>query len=865
MIGKRLAHYEITALLGKGGMGEVYRARDTRLDRDVALKVLPGEVTDDVERCARFEREAKLLAALSHPNIAAIYGLEEAEGRAFLCMELAEGEDLSRRLERGAIPVGEALDLARQIASGLEAAHAKGIVHRDLKPANVMVSADGRVKLLDFGLARAFQGEEASGDPRESPTLTAAMTRQGVILGTAAYMSPEQARGRSVDRQTDVWSFGAVLYEMLTAHRPFAGETVSDSIAAILGGGPDWSLLPPGTPRRVRRLLRRCLQRDRAARLRDIGDALVELDDDAETGEPADVPSRVARSGPRRALPWIVAALAAAVATAVLLIRPGGNGDLPLRKLTILPITETDEVSGVLLSPDGKRVAYRSGGVMWVRDLDESTPRRVSNATGFSSWVTIWSPDSQWLAFADAGDLRKVAMDGSAPLTICEIPTEDRFIAGAWDSRDHIVLAKWRGGLLEVSANGGTIRDLMPAPEDLVDYHTLEVLPDGSSLLASAHLAGETGRIDVIRDGRIVRSVQLSGRVADNATYSTSGHIVYWEDRKGIWAVPFSLDRLEKTGEPFVIDPDGASPSCARDGSLVYERNVQHTPGRLVSVDTSGEVTGTLGDPGEDLGHPLLSPSGDVLAYAANVKGEWKLWTLDLGNGATRRVTRLEGDETACSWSADGRELLLFRELNWSSPDNGLYLVDLDTGAPVHIGDGRKGQLLPDGDGVLYWKFDIRNHDRLEWKAFGDDATPHGFVGSMQRALYPALSPDGRLVAFESDDSGEQEVWFAPFPGGENRLQVSRGGGHEPVWSRDGRHLFFLSSGALYRVSVSSGKAPRYGVTEKLFDGASGRLDLDAGYDVLPDGTGFVMIRRLPLEDASLVHVQHWVAEFPGR
>ncbi len=874
MIGKSIASYRITGALGKGGMGEVYRAHDSKLGRDVAIKLLPDEVGRDPERLARFQREAKLLASLNHPNIAALYDLKEANGRAFLVMELAEGEDLSRRLERGPVPVEEALTLARQIAEGLEAAHKKGIVHRDLKPANVMLT-EGGVKLLDFGLARAYEQDEASGDPETSPTITTAMTRPGVILGTAAYMSPEQARGRAVGKQTDIWAFGAVVYEMLTGHRLFGGETISDSIGAILHREPDWDRLPAEVPRPVRRLLRRCLQRDRAHRLRDIGDALIELrEEETDAAAPA-VPSggRLARNS-ARFLPWIIALLSIAVAATVALTRGGDDHALPLRKLTILPITNREGAAAGRLSPDGRRVAYVSGGSLWIRDLDQTTPRRMSDVKGWGSGDTFWSPDGRWLAFVNDDRLWKVAMDGSAPTLICDIPTERRFISGAWDVRDRILLGQWRGGLLEASANGGTIREVMKAPDDLVDYHSLSLLPDGESLLGSAHLvgdsarAGESTRLDVIRNGKIVKSLTLSSDAVFSASYAPTGHIVFSIAGRGVWAVPFSLDKLDTTGEPFVIDPDGADPSVARDGSLVYSRNINRTPGRLVRFDMSGKVIDSIGETGERPGRPLFSPDGSVLAYSLEEKGDIDVWTLDLTSGITRRLTQFKGFGWPCSWASDGTKLLVARRASdWAAPENGLYLVDITAGRdPARIGGGFSGQLLPDGSGVLYWKFGVRNDDRLEWKRFGDGAEPKPVVESMKRATAPALSPDGALVAFESDDSGEDEIWAARFPGGEGRVQVSSGGGRDAVWSRDGRSLYYRGAGStIYRVPVNGGARPGFGAPRKLFDGKSEDLSLWSGFDVLPDGSGFVTVQRLPLEDAAIVYVQNWLSEFQER
>ncbi|HET6347761.1 MAG TPA: protein kinase, partial [Candidatus Krumholzibacteria bacterium] len=848
-------------------MGEVYRARDTRLGRDVAIKVLPEDVAKDPERLARFEREAKVLASLNHPNIAALYGLEETGGRVFLVMELAEGEDLSQRLKAGPVSVEEAMKLGRQIGEGLRAAHAKGIVHRDLKPANIMLSENGTVKLLDFGLARAYQADDSSGDPSNSPTITAAMTQHGVILGTAAYMSPEQARGKSVDRQTDIWAFGVVMFEMLTGHRLFDGETVSDSVGAILHRDPDWELLPPATPRPLRRLLRRCLVRERAMRLHDIGDALIELgenDTDGGVAAPAPPPARRASL-----VPWVVAIVAVVVAAGMFFLRGDRSAPLPLRKLTVLPVTDRDGARLAAPSPDGKRIAYLSHDAVWIRELDQLTPRRVSDARGWGSWVCIWSPDSRSLAFTNDNALWRTSIDSSAPTKICDIPADDRFICGAWDAQDRIILGKWRGGLLEVSAKGGTIRELMKAPDELVDYHDLSLLPDGKTLLASAHLTGDSSGVDIVRDGKILHRLDLSKTSFGSVAYSGTGHIIFEGDPQGVWAVPFSLKTFEKTGDPFVIDADGSLSSAARDGSLIYARNVQRNPTQLVRVDRSGKVMGNMGDPGDGIRQPLLSPAGSLLAYSATDKGIDRLWMLDLESARARRVTLSDDTEEPWSWSPDGTRLLMSRwkANDWSFPENGLYLVDIaHGGTPERVGEGRSGQILPAGRGLLYWKFGVRNDDRLMWRTLDKDAKPNPFLPSVH-AVEPALSPDGRVVAFVSDDSGVEEIWLARFPGGEGLMQLTQGGGGmgQFAWSRDSKSLYFTAHGALYQVQVTEGTQIRYGTPKQLFDGTPEQLSSSAGFDVLPDGSGFVMVQQLPLKDAAIVYVQNWLSEFQKR
>jgi Tol biopolymer transport system component len=870
--GAKLLHYEISASIGKGGMGEVFRARDTKLGRDVAIKVLPEEFVKDAERLGRFEREARVLASLNHPRIASIYGFEEVEGTRFLVMELAAGEDLSDRIRRGAIPVDDAIEIAKQIADALEAAHDKGVIHRDLKPANVKVDDDGNVKVLDFGLAKALDSEEGDSDFSNSPTMVRAATHAGMILGTAAYMSPEQARGKRVDKRADVWAFGVVLWEMLSGRRLFEGDTVSDTLAAVLRADPDWSQLPPGTPPAVLRILRRCLVKNPGKRLRDVGDALVELQDDSVDAATSPVAAGARAERPRRfasVLPWIIAVAAIAVATALVVTRRGGGGDLPLRKLTIVPIVDADAVGSGELSPDGARVAYLAFNAIWIRDLDRTTPRRVTESKGFGRTTYAWSPDSQWLAFVNDEKLWKVKVDGSSPTMICEIPTERRSIAAAWDRRDRIILAQWRGGLLEVSAGGGTLRELMKAPDDLIDYHTLALLPDGSSLLGSAHLVGDASRVDVIREGKIVAKLTLADGHHAAAHCSPTGHIVFSRHpMRGVWAIPFSVDKLEATGEPFLIDADGFAPTVSADGSLVYSRNVERRPGRIVRVDLSGSVTGAVGEPGEGLWRPLLSPSGTMLAYTQDEKDDANLWTLDLASGATRRVSDVKGQETADAWSHDGKRLIVSRRLpqDWSSPENGLYFADVAAGSDlVRINDGFMGQLLPDGSGVLYTKFGLRNDDRLEWSTFEKGAKPRPFAESMKRARDAALSPDGGIVAFNADDSGANEVWAARFPNGEQRTQISRGGGTGMRWSRDGNSIYFRYQDSIFAVAVTRGATLSFGAPKLLFDGKAHELDVSSGFDVLPDGSGFVTVQSLPLKDAAMVYVQNWFAEFEKR
>jgi serine/threonine-protein kinase len=544
-------------------------------------------------------------------------------------MELAQGEDLSPRIARGALPVDDAIAIAMQIAEALEAAHEKGVVHRDLKPANVKVGDEGQVKVLDFGLAKALETEGGDGDLSNSPTLARAATDAGMILGTAAYMSPEQARGRKVDKRADIWAFGVVLWEMLTGRRLFAGDTVSDTLASVLKEEPEWDRLPKGVPPAIHRVLRRCLVKDPNKRLRDIGDVLVELQDpERETAAMQSLAPAPARKGRLASVaPWLVALAAIALLAGSVLMRKPGAGRFPVRKLTIAPITEQGAAKGPTLSPDGKRVAYLTSDAIWIRDLDHQAPRRIADSKGSMRGTYFWSPESHWLAFVSDDSLWKAPVDGAAPALICRIPAEQRSIAGAWGKSDRIVLAKWRGGLLEVSAMGGAIRELMPAPKELVDYHALSLLPDGETLIASPHLVGETPRttVDVIRGGKRIKPLILSGDFrGGGVSYAPSGHLVFSRVllNAGVWAVPFSVKTLSVTGEPFVVEPNATDASVANDGSMAYLFNLDQRPSQLVHVAWDGTIIGTIAAPAEFLQAPLFSPESGFSSRGASRAGD---------------------------------------------------------------------------------------------------------------------------------------------------------------------------------------------------------------------------------------------------
>ncbi|MDA2924712.1 serine/threonine-protein kinase, partial [Acidobacteria bacterium AH-259-L09] len=600
MIGKTISHYKILEKLGEGGMGEVYRAEDTSLGREVAIKVLPDLFAHDPQRLARFEREAKLLASLNHPNIAAIYSFEHADGLHFLVLELVEGETLAERLTTGPVPVEEALQVCRQIAEGVEAAHEKGVIHRDLKPANVKITPQGKVKVLDFGLAKALEGEAPPADISHSPTLTEEMTRSGVILGTAAYMSPEQARGKTVDKRADMWAFGCVLYECLVGRQVFGGETVTDIIGAIVHKEPDWSALPENTPWNIPALLRRCLKKDSNLRLRDIWDARIEIEEalsEPAAVSPIGVISAVQPAPWKLAIPWSFAAAIALIATVAIwsLTRPEPRSIT--RFEMVLPPTQQLTGPGrhqVAFSPEGKHLVYAANNQLYLRGLDqlEATPIRGTESNARSPF---FSPDGQWVGFYADGQLKKVSISGGAPVTLCDARNP---YGASWEPNDTMVFGQGPEGIFQVSSTGGT-KELLISVDSTKDEsaHGPQILPGRKAILFTLRSGGgtwddaqivvqwlETGEQKVLSPG---------GR---DARYVPTGHLVYAQAGT-LLAVPFDLGSLEVTGGPVPIvegvrdagNPTGAAQfSFSRLGSLVCIAGSHEIERTLVWVDRRG-------------------------------------------------------------------------------------------------------------------------------------------------------------------------------------------------------------------------------------------------------------------------------------
>jgi Tol biopolymer transport system component len=838
--GTRLGPYEILAPLGAGGMGEVFRARDTRLDREVAVKTLPLSFAADADRLARFAREAKLLAQLNHPNIAQVHGLEETGGLRALVMELVPGPTLAERIGGGPLPLDEALAIARQIADALDAAHEKGIVHRDLKPANVKVKADGAVKVLDFGLAKALEpdaGAEPSGSPNlmHSPTLTAARTELGVILGTAAYMAPEQARGHVVDKRADIWAFGAVLYEMLTGQRAFAGDTVSDTLAAVLRADPDWDRLPVETPPAVRRLLARCLDRDRKKRLHDIGDARLDLD------EPTIV-ERAPVEAPRALPRWLWAAGAALLAAGLvtgLLVRSGERAprvDAPLVAATILPPPGTAfhlntlRPGNAVLSRDGTRMVFAAendeGRIrLWVRETASGRLTELAGTDG--AGYPFWSPDGQWIGYFEqvSASLRKVPVQGGTPITLS--PSENGK-GGSWGPDDRILYAPGPGTpILRVSAAGGT-----PEPVTELDLSRF------NSHRHPRHLADGRHFLYLARSGSPEKSMLLVGSAdgGPSRELRTSMSHAEWVDdlllfvrERRLFAQPFDAMTGTLSGEPApVVEDVIAVPNAAvamfsvsKNGLLAYHSGQTQGLYPIEWRTRSGEIQSTIGAPAlyRDL---AFSPDRRQIAYASTADGGGNedLWLLEVATGRASRFTLTPGEEIFPLWAPDGRSVY------YCSNDQGPHALYRK---PV-AGSGATERLLAPGNFVCpqsispdgRWLF-FRDNRQAGEQDIGlldlQTREVRPFRNSRAIEVWPQFSPDGRWVSYSSDESGRLEVNVTSFPDAGRVFQVSAGGGVNAHWRADQRELLYSDlDGQLRAVAVETGRdSVHVGEETKLF------------------------------------------------
>ena len=886
--GNTLAHYRITAAIGAGGMGEVYRATDTKLGREVALKLLPEAFAADPERLKRFEREAKLLASLNHSGIAQVYGFEsitlpDGSARHFLAMELVEGEDLAERLKRGAIPVDEASAVAKQVAEALEEAHEKGIVHRDLKPANVKLTPDGKVKVLDFGLAKAWTGEAAgpsSTDFSQSPTLAHTGTAAGLILGTAAYMSPEQARGKAVDKRADIWAFGVVLFEMLSGKRLFVGETVSDVLAAVLKAEPDWTTLPATTPARLRHLLGRCLERDAKQRLRDIGEARLALGGAASYVEASAIPSVSAGAARGSAgIRWSALALVALISAAIGIwlwphLRPARPRAATRLQVTLPSGQVLSGNGGPVISREGRTLAYAARdakGVarLYVRALDRFEASLVPESEG--AQAPFFSPDGSRVGFFARAKLLTAAVAGGAPTPIADASAHP--LGGTWGEDDTIVFGPALSvGLLRVSSSGGRPQQLTEPDEAARGYAhgRPQFLPGGRSVLFT--IWGASNAED---RGPALLSLEKGAwtHIASgiwSARYARSGHLLLSGSR-GVRAAPFDPDRPQPTNpQTFVVDEVFSTVawsdswfSVSDTGTLAYVPG-DATLGRLAWAERDGRLS-PVSDSVLSLTDPSLSPDGERVAFQDR---DDNLWTLDLRRGTRIRLTLDgEGSNAYPVWSRDG--LHVFFASNRSG-DWEITSVPAGGGGATRLLT-RKGNQFPVSvapDGTLLFN-ERSKGTAADLFTLSLDGSVTPFLVSPWSAVGAQFSPDGRAVAYVSDETGRDEVYVRPFGHKGDSAPVSTDGGIAPRWSPDGREVFYRRGDAFLAASVTSaGGTLTVGDSRKLFDAraAPGRSTIQAGYSVSPDGRRFLVLLLDPRAVPTQINVVlDWFAELEAK
>jgi len=877
--GARLSSYRLVEKLGEGGMGVVWRAVDETLDREVAVKILPDLFANDPERLARFEREAKVLASLNHPGIATIHGLHESGGVRFLVMELVPGTDLAKRLEAGPLPRAEALAIGAKIAEALEAAHDHGVIHRDLKPANIQVTPDGGVKILDFGLAKAFdtQSSGASASVSLSPTLTTpASTNIGVILGTASYMSPEQAKGKPVDRRTDIWALGCVLFEMLAGKRPFQGEGVSEVLAAVIMAPVAFEELPGNLPRRVEQLVRRCLERDPKRRLRDAGEARIVLEDAiAGKAEDALSASPTAAEPPASKVKVFLLAAGAAVAASIVTgitfraMTPQPH-DPPLRRFEIAakgPFKSTNLSRLVGLSPDGRAIAYVDGGKLLIRPLASLEPTVV--ATTATPSIIFWSPDSTQLGFEADGKLWKVPASGGAATTMADIRKAlTGGASGSWCPDGSILLSTGEGGIFRVSAGGGDLKEILPAEAGKVtDIHEPTCLPDGSILYVPHTEGGRPDSLWILADGKSRELLRVEhDQDIWSPVYSPAGFILYHRHpaNVGIWALPFSLPKRRATGEPFLVAPNGEIPSVSRDGTLAYVKASGSRLTQAVWVDRTGKTLAKIGPPQDQWPFPELSPDGRFMAIPAQEANVEDIWVHDVERGTRTRLSAQNVMFSTQAWAPDGKSVAY---VEGQGPPFSIKLAAADgSGTPREIAKGWSPSFVDGGRRLLYSVFKANPDWDLAEKSL-EGKEDRTFAGPGFQA-WPKLSPDGRFVAYISDESGKGEVYVRRYPEGEGKWQVSTGGGDWPRWSAAGDHLYYVRGDTIMEVDVTLHPDIRLGAPKELFTrralGFSLVLGFPAGYDVSPKGDRFVVIEPAggPIDLGNITVVENWAQQF---
>jgi Tol biopolymer transport system component len=885
--GQRVGVFDVGALLGAGGMGEVYRARDTRLDRDVAIKILPEAFANDAERVARFRREARALASLNHPHIAAIYGLEESAGKTLLVMELVEGDDLSERIARGAIPLHEALPIATQVAEALETAHEHGIIHRDLKPANIKVRADGVVKVLDFGLAKAMDpGATAAGSA--APTITTpAMTAAGMILGTAAYMAPEQARGRPVDRRADVWAFGAVLFEMLTGRRAFDGEDVAEVLGAVVRLEPDWSALASDVPLQVRTLLQRCLVKEPRERIASLAAALFVLKHQLGA-----TPTPTVAAPSNRRTWWVAAAIGVVLALAAFALQGYGSRQPALEpvEFTIAPPDGTSfggtpaggtgSATQLAVSPDGRHVVFvaraNSESQLWLRSVVSANARLLQGTEG--ARFPFWSPDSRFIAFFAEGKLKKVAVAGGSPITLANTEAGR---GGSWSREDVIVFDRsLRAGLFRVASAGGEPTAVTTLADGEDSHRWPHFLPDGKHFLYTSVTGAccPPPRPGIVKIGSLDQDQPPATLLqADSSVVYGSGYLVFAREQT-LLAQRFDPNTRATTGDAFPlrerVSTEGSrytGVSLSQNGVLAYAPDAASVQQTLIWLDRSGRGLGTLGVGGLDA-NPSLSPDERRVAVAvpSGSPANLDIWLIDVERNLRSRLTSEARDEGWPVWSPDGtrialgigappprqgrpeKALLLQSSVNGTAPTETLLEV---AGTPSRPCGPRQCTAAPtdwssDGQFMLYTLNGAFPATLDVWALpLSGDRKPFPVANTAFSESLAVFSPNGRWVAYVSDETGQPNVFVQPFlrPGG--KQQISGNGGRNPRWRGDGAELFYLDAdGAMTSVSITLGDNVVVGTPKTLFP--VGTLSVNQMFAVTKDGQRF-LVNAGPANSAS--------------
>lgn len=860
-VGSSFGDYRVTGLVGRGGMGEVWRARDARLERDVALKVLPLESSRDPARLARFEREARMLASMSHPNIGAIYGLASDGARHALVLELITGQTLADRLEKGPLTVPQALDYARQIARALSAAHLKDVQHRDLKPSNVMVGADGLVKVIDFGLARPYKATR-SGDRAGSRA-----TAPGALLGTAGYASPEALRGETTDRRTDIWAFGCVLFEMITGRPAFDGTTTADVMAAVMHSEPDWEALPPAAPRDVVRLLRRCLQKAPDQRLHDIDDALLDIEDALAAGGGREAAEPGAGDGSGRTRRWWAAAAMAGWGLALALVlwrsQPAEEGPAAVYRFQISVNTfVTEPMRSLALSPDGRMLALveERGGAprISVRDLGEVGLRSVSGTDG-AQWP-FFSPDGTRLGFAANGALKVVPVEGGTAVTVHDLRPVP-LTGASWSTDGGILFSELGAGIQWVSAAGGPAKAVSTLAPGELEHHQAEALPGGTAILYVAWAGPRSS-------SRVVAQSLVTGERHDlvegsNPVFVEPARLLFTRDGS-LWEVPFDRQSLSVTGPEIRVIEDilqvatrgHVHVGLSRNGTLAYvaEPSVRNT---VVSVDRTGRSTSLVREPGR-YQFPRLSPDGARLAVTEVAGRGSDLWLHDLERQGRSRLT-VDEASLLPAWAPLGDRIAFASTASgWAN----LFLTGA-TGEPRRLGARAPfprlpGAWSPEGRWLAYYEI-APDTGRDVW-ALEPNGRAVPVAASRFNERGATFSPDGRWIAYVSDESGRDEVYARPFPGPGRPVVVSTSGGQEPVWSATGRELFYRAPGRMMAVPMTTTPALNAGRPVALFeDRFLPDPTLSGGtpnYDVTRDGQRFIMVE--PAAPINVTVVLNW-------